>query len=168
MTALGEAADPRAIPAHHLGPQHIICVQACKSSGLQTFAVGSKSQAIGAKKQGTKRACGCPLVYIRFASASSRWQSSCKTISREFSAPICVGNGKAQRYVGREGVYETHIRAHRVPPSPTPMASGERCARKRTRLSSAGLATTCWRRSPISTNSWPMKQRRLIMGLKSY
>ena len=30
-------------------------------------------------------------------------------------------DGKAQRYVGREGTYETHVRAHRAQPSSTPL-----------------------------------------------
>jgi hypothetical protein len=38
-------------------PQHIVWEQACKSSGLQTLSVGNKSQIIGAKEQGPKRAC---------------------------------------------------------------------------------------------------------------
>ena len=38
-------------------PQRIVWVQACKSSRLQTLSVGSKSQVIGAKEQGPKRAC---------------------------------------------------------------------------------------------------------------
>ena len=33
--------------------------------GLQTLSYGSKSQVIGAKEQGPKRACGCALAYIR-------------------------------------------------------------------------------------------------------
>ena len=33
-------------------------------------------------------------------------------MSREFSAPICAGDGEAQRYVGREGAYATRVRAH--------------------------------------------------------
>ena len=30
-------------------------------------------------------------------------------------------DGEAQRYVGREGAYETHVRAHRAQPSSTPL-----------------------------------------------
>ena len=42
-------------------------------------------------------------------------------MSQEFSAPICAGDGEAQRYVGREGAYETHVRAHRAQSSSTPL-----------------------------------------------
>ena len=34
--------------------------------GLQTLSFGSKSQMIGAKEQGPKRACGCVQAYMRF------------------------------------------------------------------------------------------------------
>ena len=99
--------------------------KATRNMGLQVFgpatlSVGSKSQLIGAKEQGPKRAWGRPLAYMKFASPSSHWQSSCTTMSREFSAPICAGDGEAQRYVGREGAYPTHVRAHRAQSSSTP------------------------------------------------
>jgi hypothetical protein len=68
--------------------------------GLQTLPFGSKSQIIGAKEQGKKRATGCALTYMVIASPSSHSQNSCKTMSQELSAPICVGNGEAQRYMG--------------------------------------------------------------------
>ena len=48
-------------------------------------------------------------------------QSSCKTMPQEFSAPICARDSEAQRYVGREGAYETHVRAHRAQSSSTPL-----------------------------------------------
>ena len=41
-------------------------------------------------------------------------------MSQEFSAPICAGDGEAQRYVGPEGVYPTHVRTHRAQSSSTP------------------------------------------------
>ena len=46
-------------------------------------------------------------------------QSSCKTMSQEFSGQVCAGGGDAQRYVGRVGAYETHVRAHRAQSSST-------------------------------------------------
>jgi hypothetical protein len=42
-------------------------------------------------------------------------------MSQEFSAPICARDGEAQRYVGREGAYESHVRAHRAQSSSTPL-----------------------------------------------
>ena len=38
--------------------------------------------------------CGRPLAYIRVASPSPS-QNSCKTMSEEFSAPVCAGDGDA-------------------------------------------------------------------------
>jgi len=35
-------------------------------------------------------------------------------MSQEFSAQICAGGGDALRYVGHDGAYETHVRAHRA------------------------------------------------------
>ena len=40
-------------------------------------------------------------------------------MSQEFSAQECAGGGDAQRYVGRVGAYETHVRAHRAQSSST-------------------------------------------------
>src|SRR6476469_2040281 len=70
-------------------------------AGLQTLGpanplVGSKSQVIGVKDQGPKRACGCSLAYIKPAGPSSHSKNSCKTMSEEFSAPICAPDGEAQ------------------------------------------------------------------------
>jgi len=48
-------------------------------------------------------------------------QNSCKTMSEDFSAPICTQEGEARRYVGRELVHETHVRAHLAHPSATPL-----------------------------------------------
>ena len=42
-----------------------------------------------------------------------------KTMSEEFSAQVCAGGSDAQRYVGRVGAYEAHVRAHRAQSSPT-------------------------------------------------
>ena len=55
-------------PQPKVTPQHIVWELACKSSGLQTLSVGSKSQTIGAKEQGPKRACGCAHAYMGLAS----------------------------------------------------------------------------------------------------
>ena len=78
--------------------------------GLQTLPFGSKSQVIGAKEQGPKRACGCPLVYMRLVSPFPL-QSSCKAMSQAFSAR--AGDGDAKRHVEREGAYGI-VRAHRA------------------------------------------------------
>ena len=64
------------------------------------------------------RSCAC-LHEVRKSFILS--QNSCKTMSQEFSAPICARDGEAQRYVGREGAYETHVRAHRAQSSSTPL-----------------------------------------------
>ena len=56
--------------------------------------VGSKSQMIGAKEQGLKPACGCPLAYMRFARPSFHWQRNCKTMAQEFGALICFVTAK--------------------------------------------------------------------------
>ena len=61
---------------------------ACKSSGVQTLWVGGKSQIIGAKEQGPKRACGCALAYMY--------------CTRIWSADMFC-DGEAQRCVGRKG-----------------------------------------------------------------
>ena len=42
--------------------------EACKSPSLQTLSIGGKSQIVGAKEQGPKRACGRPLAHIKLAS----------------------------------------------------------------------------------------------------
>ncbi len=42
--------------------------------------------------------CGCSPAYIKPASPSSLSQNSCKTMSEEFSAPICAPDGEAQVY----------------------------------------------------------------------
>ena len=52
----------KSAPSAKLTSQHIVWELACKSSGLQTLSVGSKSQIIGVKEQG--RACGCSLAYM--------------------------------------------------------------------------------------------------------
>ena len=41
-------------------------------------------------------------------------------MSREFSAQICAEEGEEQR-LGRDGVYKTHVRAHRTQFSTTPL-----------------------------------------------
>lgn len=42
-------------------------------------------------------------------------------MSEDFSAPICTQEGEARRYLRRELVHETHVRAHLARPSATPL-----------------------------------------------
>jgi hypothetical protein len=42
-------------------------------------------------------------------------------MSEDFSEPICTQEGEARRYVRRELVHETHVRAHLARPSATPL-----------------------------------------------
>jgi hypothetical protein len=41
-------------------------------------------------------------------------------MSREFSVLICAGDDEAKRYVGPEGAFPAHVRAHRAQSSSTP------------------------------------------------
>jgi hypothetical protein len=69
-------------------------VQACKSPGLQTLSFGHKSQIIGAKEQGQKRACDCARAYMMLASPSSHSQNNCKTMSEKFGARYALETAK--------------------------------------------------------------------------
>ena len=57
-------------------------------------------------------------------SLSSHSHNSCKTMAQEFGAQTKTNmcrDSEAQRYVGRERAYETHVRARRAQPSSTPL-----------------------------------------------